>query len=95
MAPITHDPRTPGYAAPMLAVVILLPITIMLMACLLERFEAHATRMPATTPPRPAGRPRSSEPGGPALALVPGTARESDAPATMRDAGDRELRRAS
>jgi hypothetical protein len=83
----------------MLAVVILLPITIMLMACLLERFEAHATRMPATTPPRPAGRRLPSAPTGPSLALVPGSAagaaREPDAPAAVPDDDTRKLPRAS
>ncbi|GLZ46022.1 hypothetical protein Acsp06_22070 [Actinomycetospora sp. NBRC 106375] len=68
----------------MLAVVVLLPIVLMIGACLLERFEAHATHV------RPEGRahtPRPATPAPsatpvPALALVPGTAQPAtDGPA--------------
>lgn len=53
--------RTPGYLSAMLAMVVLLPIAIMLVACLLERFEARAitadpparaSRADLRTPPR-------------------------------------------
>ncbi|MHC1557946.1 hypothetical protein ACR9E3_03270 [Actinomycetospora sp. C-140] len=86
----------------MLAVVVLVPIVLMIAACLLERFEAHATHVRpevrARTP-----RPASPAPGttpGPALALVPGTDQPgTDAPAaaatTLDDPDTLRLPRAS
>ena len=58
----------------MLVVVVLVPIVLMVMACLLERFEAHTTRVrPATRTRRPVpGTATTGEPAAPALALVPG-----------------------
>ncbi|MDD7940689.1 hypothetical protein PHK61_19880 [Actinomycetospora lutea] len=63
----------------MLVVVVLLPIVIMVVTCLLERFEAHAVTekptprvrrpLPAASPAEPA---EPAEPAAPALALVPG-----------------------
>lgn len=58
----------------MLVVVVLVPIVLMVMACLLERFEAHTTHV------RPSARTRRPVPGtattdgsaAPPLALVPG-----------------------
>jgi hypothetical protein len=80
--PITHGSRGPGYTASMLAVVILVPIAIMVLACVLERFEARAVptaraprtsraglRTPATTP--------AAAPATP-LQLVPGSAEDDE-----------------
>jgi hypothetical protein len=53
----------------MLAVVLLLPIVIMVVACLLERFEAHAV---ADRPAPRVRRPLAIEPSAPSLTLVPG-----------------------
>ena len=102
MATLTAPP--PGYATFMLAVVVLLPIALMIGACLLERFEARAThvrpRMRARTPV-PASPAVPSAPAiSPALALVPGTDQPvADAPAVgvieIDDADTRELPRAS
>lgn len=87
--------------------VILVPITIMVLACLLERFEAHTTdvrprvriRRPAATESAATeSAPSDAAPSAPtavALALVPGTDREADTPAALLDADTRELRRAS
>ncbi|GAA4897460.1 hypothetical protein [Actinomycetospora straminea] len=79
----------------MLAVVVILPIAIILVVCLLERFEAHATAVPVAARVR---RRAPVEPTGPALALVhhgdPSPAPR--APASVGDEADtRELRRAS
>ncbi|MEJ2888692.1 hypothetical protein [Actinomycetospora aeridis] len=77
----------------MLAVVLLLPIVIMVVACLLERFEAHATYV------RPAERVRTPLPGGsatPALELVASShGTVTDIPAAPAAGAPRELRRAS
>lgn len=62
-------PRGLGYDISMLAVVVLVPIAIMVIACLLERFEAHAVVGKAA--PR-ARRPLAIEPPAPSLTLVPG-----------------------
>ncbi|GAA4928361.1 hypothetical protein [Actinomycetospora succinea] len=53
----------------MLAVVLLLPIVIMVVACLLERFEAHAV---VGKPAPRVRRPLAIEPPAPSLTLVPG-----------------------
>ncbi|MEJ2862665.1 hypothetical protein [Actinomycetospora flava] len=53
----------------MLAVVVLLPIVLMVVACLLERFEAHAV---VGKPAPRVRRPLAIEPPAPSLTLVPG-----------------------
>lgn len=87
MSLVTHEPRSAGYAEHMLAVVVVLPIVLMISACLLERFEAHATRVRPTTPVRrPATVQRAestqsaSAPAAPALSLVPATGGETPDP---------------
>lgn len=63
---MTCTPGGWGYAFRMLAV-LLVPILLMVVACLLERFESHAVsekQSPRIRPSRPTGPP--------ALALVPG-----------------------
>jgi hypothetical protein len=74
----------------MLAVVVLVPIALMILACSLERFEAVATRIaPAPRAPRgtaPAPGPAAT---APQLRLVPDTDAVEPAPA------DEDLRRAS
>ena len=80
--PITHGSGGSGYTASMLAVVILVPIAIMVLACVLERFEARAVptaraprtsraglRTPATTP--------ATAPAAP-LQLVPGEVEDGE-----------------
>ena len=80
--PITHGSEGSGYTASMLAVVILVPIAIMVLACVLERFEARAVptaraartsrpglRTPASTP--------ATAPAAP-LQLVPGSAEDDE-----------------
>ena len=60
----------------MLVVVVLLPIVLILVACLLERFEAHAIAekpAPRVRRPLPASATTGSTvPATPTLALVPG-----------------------
>lgn len=92
---IAHGRRASGYVKDMLAVVALLPIAIMLAACLLERFEARATEVrPPTRVRRPApGAPH--RPVAPALALVPDAAHAPGTAADLLDADTRELPRAS
>lgn len=87
---ITYDPGWAGYARDMLAVVVLVPIALMILACSLERFEALTTRVapaprvPRGTAPTPAGT-------APHLRLVPGAGTDAVEPA----AADEDLRRAS
>ena len=76
--PITHGPGGSGYTASMLAVVILVPIAIMVLACVLERFEARAVptaRAPRTS--RASLRTPAPAPATP-LQLVPGTAEDDE-----------------
>ena len=79
--PITHGSGGSGYTASMLAVVILVPIAIMVLACVLERFEARAVptaRAPRTSraglraPATPGHRPRTP------LQLVPGEVEDGE-----------------
>lgn len=78
----------------MLAVVVLLPIALMILACSLERFETLTTRVPAPRAPRGA---TSTTTAAPRLRLVPdiGTTVSADAAETATPAGDEDLRRAS
>lgn len=75
----------------MVAVVVVLPIVLMVLTCLLERFEARTTglapRSPARRPARAerTGAAVTSAPAAPALALVPGTDGPDD-----REPGRRE-----
>jgi hypothetical protein len=75
----------------MLAVVVLVPIALMILACSLERFEALTTRVsPAPRAPRgqmPAANPAATPAAPPALRLVPD--------AVEPVAADEDLRRAS
>ena len=48
--PITHGSGGSGYTTSMLAVVILVPIAIMVLACVLERFEARAVQLGCRPP---------------------------------------------
>jgi hypothetical protein len=102
--PITHGSRGPGYTASMLAVVILVPIAIMVLACVLERFEARA--VPTARAPRtsraglraPAATPATA-PATP-LQLVPGSAEDDEQavlpePPTTPTTPTTPLRRAS
>jgi len=76
--PITHGSGRPGYTASMLAVVILVPIAIMVLACVLERFEARAVptaRAPRTS--RAGLRTPAPAPATP-LQLVPGAAEDDE-----------------
>ena len=76
--PITHGSGGPGYTTSMLAVVILVPIAIMVLACVLERFEARAVptaRAPRTS--RAGLRTPATAPAAP-LQLVPGTADDDE-----------------
>lgn len=74
----------------MLAVVVLLPIVIMVLACALERFEAVTTRVaPAPRAPRTPTTPTAPESH---LRLVPGSGSERTASV---DAPTEQLRRAS
>lgn len=61
----------------MLAVVLLLPIAIMIIACLLERFEAHAV---VGKPAPRVRRPRAIAPPVPSLTLVQGADEDADEP---------------
>lgn len=95
--PTTTCARTGwGYAWDMLAVVVILPIAIILVVCLLERFEAHATSVPTAVRAR---RRAPVEPAGPALKLVSHGDDTTRAPRALStgtdDTGTRELRRAS
>lgn len=91
---ITYDPGWAGYALDMLAVVVLVPIALMILACSLERFEALTTRVapaphaPRAAAPAPATAPVPAVPA-PLLRLVPST--DAGEPA----AADQDLRRAS
>jgi hypothetical protein len=75
----------------MLAVVVLVPIALMILACSLERFEALTTRLPTPRAPRGAV-PAPPVAPAPHLRLVPdaGTPADIATPAT-----DEDLRRAS
>jgi hypothetical protein len=76
--PITHGSGGSGYTASMLAVVILVPIAIMVLACVLERFEARAVptaRAPRTS--RAGLRTPAAAPAAP-LQLVPGSAEDGE-----------------
>jgi hypothetical protein len=76
--PITHGSGRPGYTASMLAVVILVPIAIMVLACVLERFEARAVPTArATRTSRAALRAPATGPATP-LQLVPGAAEDDE-----------------
>jgi hypothetical protein len=70
----------------MLAVVVLVPIALMILAVSLERFEAVATRVaPAPRAPRgtaPAPAPADT---APPLRLVPGAGTDAAEPATDED----------
>jgi hypothetical protein len=73
----------------MLAVVVLVPIALMILACSLERFEALTTRV-SPAPRAPRGQMPAATPAGPpALRLVPGAGTDATEPA------DEDLRRAS
>lgn len=87
---IMHGSQGSGYSTSMLALVVLVPIAIMVVACLMERFEASA--VPATRPARtsradlrasaatPAPAPASAPTSALAttLSLVPGTGHEDE-----------------
>jgi hypothetical protein len=75
----------------MLAVVLLLPIAIIIVACLLERFEARAV---STDPPRRALKADRRTPPAPRLTLVPAV-EEPVRAAVGLDAPTADLRRAS
>ena len=73
----------------MLAVVVLVPIALMILACSLERFEALTTRVPTPRAPRGAVPAPPAAPA-PQLRLVP------DSPADIvTPAADEDLRHAS
>ncbi len=86
---ITYDPGRAGYARVMLAVVVLVPIALMILACSLERFEALTTRV-APVPRAPRGQVPAVT-TAPPLRLVPGAGTDAVEPA----ATDEDLRRAS
>ena len=75
----------------MLAVVVLLPIVLMVVACLLERFEAHAV---VGKPAPRARRPLAIEPPAPSLTLVPG-ADDDEEPGPTAATSPARLRAAS
>jgi hypothetical protein len=76
--PITHGSEGSGYTASMLAVVILVPIAIMVLACVLERFEARAVPTARAARTSRAGlRTPATAPAAP-LQLVPGSAEDSE-----------------
>ena len=89
---ITYDPGWAGYARDMLAVVVLVPIALMILACSLERFEALTTGV-APAPRAPRGTAPAPTPAGtaPHLRLVPGAGTDAVEPADA----DEDLRRAS
>jgi hypothetical protein len=75
----------------MLAVVVLLPIALMILACSLERFEALTTRAsPAPRAPRGTAPTPAPADTAPQLRLVPGAGTDAVEPAA-----DEYLRRAS
>jgi hypothetical protein len=86
---ITYDPGRAGYARVMLAVVVLVPIALMILACSLERFEALTTRV-APVPRAPRGQVPAVT-TAPPLRLVPGAGTDAVEPV----ATDEDLRRAS
>jgi hypothetical protein len=70
---ITHDPGSEGYCKDMLAVVVLVPIALMILACSLERFEALTTRVATPRAPRGTAPAPTTAVPAPHLRLVPGT----------------------
>lgn len=87
---VTCAPGGWGYACHMLVVVVLLPIVLMVVACLLERFEAHAV---AEKPAPRVRRPLAIEPSAPSLTLVPGE--DEDGEVAPTPAASAPLRAAS
>ncbi|WP_433784235.1 hypothetical protein ACQPX6_28940 [Actinomycetospora sp. CA-101289] len=75
----------------MLAVVVLVPIALMILACSLERFEALTTRVPTPRAPRGAVPAPPAAPT-PHLRLVPGAGTPAD---VVAPPADEDLRRAS
>ena len=74
--PITHGSEGSGYTASMLAVVILVPIAIMVLACVLERFEARA--VPTARAPRTSRAGLRTPVTATPLQLVPGEVEDGE-----------------
>ena len=74
--PITHGSGGSGYTTSMLAVVILVPIAIMVLACVLERFEARA--VPTARAPRTSRAGLRTPATATPLQLVPGEVEDGE-----------------